>query len=242
MSNGFNPVDAELTLQLEEQAVGSLANTLDVDTPGAFALDAYQGKVLDEKKIDKDRVANHRTTTEEGFVLDARMGKYLGDNKVGFIDIADNLTTDDPAKVLSAKQGKALQDDKISYSDISNNLSSDATKRPLAAAQGKILKGLVDTKATYYMVTMNLQAANWSGTNPPFTYTINPEEVKESDLLMLFPGVYPNDTPVQAVSRREQFFFITRYTYVNKRVVFECYEEKPSLLVPIVLVGFRKEA
>jgi hypothetical protein len=242
MSNGFNQVDAELTLQLEEQAVGSLANTLDVDTPGAFALDAYQGKVLDGKKLDKDRVANHLTTTEEGWALDARMGKYLGDNKVGFIDIADNLTTDDPTKVLSAKQGKALQDNKINYSDISNNLSSDATQRPLSAAQGKALKGLVDAKATYYKVEKNLIKDNWTGSEPPFTYTLTLDEVKETDLLMLFPGVYPYDTPVQAVSRREEFYFITRFEYVNKHVTFKCYEEKPSMLVPIVLVGFRKEA
>lgn len=241
MSDGFVGVDAELTMELEGTAVGSIANNLTTEVEG-FALDARQGKVLNDSKLDKSKIANNLTTTEETWALDARMGKWLHDNKVGFINIADDLTTDDAAKVLSAKQGKALQDNKINYSDISNNLSSDATQRPLAAAQGKVLKGLVDTKATYYKVEKNLTKDNWTGSEPPFKYTITLDEVKETDLLMLFPGVYPNDTPVQAVSRREEFYFITRFEYVNKRVTFECFEEKPSLLVPIVLVGFRKEA
>ena len=107
MSNGFTPVDGELTLTLEGQAVGSIANNLTTDVEG-YALDARQGKVLDEKKLDVSKVMNNRTTVLEGYALDARQGKWLDENKVGFADVANDLTTEDKNKVLSAAQGAAL--------------------------------------------------------------------------------------------------------------------------------------
>lgn len=108
MSNGFTPVDGELTLTLEGQAVGSIANNLTTDVEG-YALDARQGKVLDEKKLDVSKVMNNRTTVLEGYALDARQGKWLDENKVGFADVANDLTTEDKNKVLSAAQGAVLK-------------------------------------------------------------------------------------------------------------------------------------
>lgn len=101
--------DAELMLSLEEQAVGSIANNLTTTVEG-YALDARQGKALDDKKLDKSKVANNLTTIEAGLALDARQGKWLYENTVGYDDIANDLTTDDPNKVLSAAQGKDLGD------------------------------------------------------------------------------------------------------------------------------------
>ena len=121
MSDGFNAVDGELTLALEGQAVGSIANNLTTDVEG-FALDARQGKALDEKKLDVSRVMNNRTTVLEGYALDARQGKWLDENKVGFADVANNLTTDDKNKVLSAAQGAALKgliDGKVTTKSVS---------------------------------------------------------------------------------------------------------------------------
>lgn len=101
--------DAELRLSLEEQAVGSIANNLTTTVEG-YALDARQGKALDDKKLDKSKVANNLTTIESGLALDARQGKWLDENKVGYSAIANDLNTDDVKKVLSAAQGKVLSD------------------------------------------------------------------------------------------------------------------------------------
>ena len=55
-----------------------IANSLTIpaDQDG-FILDARQGKVLDDKKVDKANIANNLTTTASGKVLDARQGKVL---------------------------------------------------------------------------------------------------------------------------------------------------------------------
>ena len=105
----FIPNDGVLTLSLEEQAVGALANNLTTTVEG-YALDARQGKVLDDKKLDKSKVANNLKTIEEGWALDARQGKWLDENKVGYSDIANDLNTDDVTKVLSAAQGMVLSE------------------------------------------------------------------------------------------------------------------------------------
>lgn len=105
----FIPNDGELTLSLEGQAVGSIANNLTTTDEG-YALDARQGKVLDDKKLDKSKVANNLKTIEEGWALDARQGKWLDENKVGYSDIANDLNTDDVTKVLSAAQGMVLSE------------------------------------------------------------------------------------------------------------------------------------
>lgn len=105
----FIPNDGELTLSLEGQAVGSIANNLTTTDEG-YALDARQGKVLDTKKLDVAKVANNLTTIENGWALDARQGKWLDENKVGYSDIANDLNTDDVTKVLSAAQGMVLSE------------------------------------------------------------------------------------------------------------------------------------
>ena len=54
-----------------------LADNLTTAENAKYALDAHQGKVLDEKKIDKTSIVNNATTTTTGTVLDGRMGKTL---------------------------------------------------------------------------------------------------------------------------------------------------------------------
>lgn len=54
-----------------------LADNLTTAENAKYALDAHQGKVLDEKKIDKTSIVNNSTTTTTGTVLDGRMGKTL---------------------------------------------------------------------------------------------------------------------------------------------------------------------
>ena len=102
-------VDGQMTLSLEEAAMGQVANNLTTEVEG-FALDARQGKVLNDKKLDADKLANDVKTVEEGFALDARQGKWLNENKVGFADVENSLESDNKNRVLSALQGKLLND------------------------------------------------------------------------------------------------------------------------------------
>lgn len=120
----FIPNDGELTLSLEGQAVGSIANNLTTTDEG-YALDARQGKVLDNKKLDVAKVANNLTTIESGWALDARQGRYLNENKVGFSDIANDLFTDDVNKVLSAAQAYVLAQ-RLATIENGLNVSDDA--------------------------------------------------------------------------------------------------------------------
>ena len=101
----LQPADAELTLTLE----GMLRAANDLTTVKAgYVLDARQGKVLDEKKLDKAQVADHLNAGEPGFALDARQGRWLNEHKLGFSDIINDLESNEPAKPLSAAQGAAL--------------------------------------------------------------------------------------------------------------------------------------
>lgn len=91
--SSFETVAAELTLSLENSAVGSIANNLTTTVEG-YALDARQGYVLDQKKLDLDKVANNLVTTQEGWALDARQGKYLNDIKVNYTEFAEKAAAE----------------------------------------------------------------------------------------------------------------------------------------------------
>ena len=168
MSNGFNPVDAELTLSLEGSAVGSIANNLTTTVEG-YSLDARQGYVLDQKKLDVQKVANNLTTTEEGWALDARRGKYLDEVKVGYTDIADNLTTSDAQKVLSAKQGVALK---------------QAADESLSAANAA--QTTADGKVAAKTKSVSLDTSSWSGSGP-YTQTKSVSGVTASNIVIVAP-------------------------------------------------------
>ena len=66
-----------------------IVNNLNTKEEG-YLLDASQGKVLDEKKVDKNNISNSLSVEEEGYVLDARQGKILEDKiqkVIGDIDV-----------------------------------------------------------------------------------------------------------------------------------------------------------
>ena len=58
-------IDGELKLTLEAAATGMLANNLTTEQEG-FALDARQGRKLNEQKLDKELVDGMQVTVEEG--------------------------------------------------------------------------------------------------------------------------------------------------------------------------------
>lgn len=87
-------------------------NGLDQTEAGVAGLDSYQGRVLDQKKLDVANVANNLTTAVEGYALDARQGKALDEKKLNasaFV-VENNLTTTAAGHALDARQGKALND------------------------------------------------------------------------------------------------------------------------------------
>lgn len=87
-------------------------NGLDQTEAGVAGLDSYQGRVLDQKKLDVAKVANNLTTAGEGYALDARQGKALDEKKLNasaFV-VENNLTTTAAGHALDARQGKALSD------------------------------------------------------------------------------------------------------------------------------------
>lgn len=81
-------------------AFRAVANNLTTESAGSHVLDAYQGKMLEDGKLDKANVVNSLLTTEEGYALDARQGKKL-DEKISDLigELEDtgwiNLLSDD---------------------------------------------------------------------------------------------------------------------------------------------------
>lgn len=156
--SGFIENDAELTLTLEDQIVYQIANNL-TTTANGYALDARQGKVLDEKKLDVSKVANNLTTIESGWSLDARQGKWLNENKVGFSDIANDLVTNDVNKVMSAAQGVAL---KKLTSDGDKALEERLDATDAAVAENRTaIAGKISMKTA----TVNLPVSGWVENN-----------------------------------------------------------------------------
>ena len=155
---GFIENDAELTLTLADQISYPIANNLTTTADG-YVLDARQGKVLDDKKLDKTAVANNLTTIDEGRALDARQGKWLNENKVGFSDIANDLVTNDVNKVMSAAQGVAL---KKLTSDGDKALEERLDATDAAVAENRTaIAGKISMKTA----TVNLPVSGWVENN-----------------------------------------------------------------------------
>ena len=143
--------DAELTLEIDETGSGSVANNLTTTVEG-YVLDARQGRVLDQKKLDKANVANNLTTTVEGYALDARQGRQLEQTKIGINQIANDLSTNDSNKVLSAVQGKALGDKIVVLENALDNLLNLINTNATA----------INEKASMKTATATLPASRWS--------------------------------------------------------------------------------
>ena len=152
----------------------------DLTTGGADkVLSAEQGKVLDEKKVDKV------VTPDSVYVTEG--SKPLSDFAMK-ADIINDLTTGGTDKALSAEQGKALEGkkvDKVSTpasvyvtegskplsefamkADIVNDLTTGGTDKALSAEQGKVLEGKkvdkIDTPDSVYTTNGNKPLADFA--------------------------------------------------------------------------------
>ena len=86
---------AKYFADLGTSAFRAVANNLTTSAAGSSVLDAYQGKVLEGKKLNTANVINNLLTTEAGYALDARQGKKIEDqitelNGKSIIDISKN--------------------------------------------------------------------------------------------------------------------------------------------------------
>lgn len=123
-------------------------------------LSAKQGKILNDKKIDKTAIENTVNSTDVDKVLSAAMGKYLNDNKIAKTEIVDNTSTDDATKPLSARQGKSLQ---YEITVFENNIQDLQTSIPTKTSQL--------TNDSNYVTTNNvLTKTNTTVYNPTDTY------------------------------------------------------------------------
>jgi len=124
------------------------------------ALAASQGKVLDDKKIDKTAIENTVNSSDVNHVLSASMGKYLNDNKIAKSEIVDDTSTDDATKPLSARQGKSLQ---YEITVLENNIQDLQTSIPTKTSQL--------TNDSNYVTTNNvLTKTNTTVYNPTDNY------------------------------------------------------------------------
>ena len=79
-SGAYSTSLAEAIQACENASQHIVANNL-TTTEAGYALDARQGKILNDKFAEQDwKIANNLTTTEAGYALDARMGKELNSN------------------------------------------------------------------------------------------------------------------------------------------------------------------
>jgi hypothetical protein len=123
-------------------------------------LSAKQGKILNDKKIDKTAIENTVNSSDVNKVLSAAMGKFLNDNKVAKSEIVDDTSTDDATKPLSARQGKSLQDE---ITVLENNIQDLQTSIPTKTSQL--------TNDSNYVTTNNvLTKTNTTVYNPTDNY------------------------------------------------------------------------
>lgn len=136
--------DAELTLTLE--GLLRAANDLITQKEG-YVLDARQGRVLDEKKLDHAQVLDHLNAETPGCALDARQGRVLDEKKLDRAQVLDHLNAETPGCALDARQGRWLLENKLGFADVVNDLETNEPSKPLSAAQGAALGSSVATLA-----------------------------------------------------------------------------------------------
>lgn len=89
-------------------ASGVLADNLTTANAGTAALDARQGRLLDENKVDISSIADDLTTDDAAKVLSAKQGKILQDNKVDMTTPLINLDVNAAASTVDGQLTAAL--------------------------------------------------------------------------------------------------------------------------------------
>ncbi len=93
---------------LKDSAFRSVANNLTTTSAGSSVLDAYQGKLLEDKKLNKADVVNNLLATVAGKALDATQGKLLGDRLTQAEEDIDELNGKMKWKLLQSITGSGV--------------------------------------------------------------------------------------------------------------------------------------
>lgn len=93
---------------VDKLASGVLADNLTTANAGVAALDARQGRLLNENKVDKTSIADDLTTNDATKVLSAKQGKILQDNKVDMTTPLINLDVNAAASTVDGQLTAAL--------------------------------------------------------------------------------------------------------------------------------------
>ena len=160
---------------LKNAAFKDVANDLTTSIDG-FVLDARQGTVLDEKKLDKSKVINNALTTEEGFALDARQGKVLKDE---IDELNGKMKADDDWRTYS-DNGWEMQYRHISQNQVYVEVKKTSTGNnaaivgdlvmagvPFAASFGQIVPVYMDVSGSI----VGYGRANFATNNGLYLYT-----------------------------------------------------------------------
>ena len=136
--------------------VGGVDNIEDVLTSTSIikSLSANQGKVLNDKKIDKTSIVNNLSTGGISSVLSAEQGKILDASKIDKTSITDSLTSFNSTQVASAAAVRILKnslDNKIDKTSITTDFSGGVDK-VASSEETRALKGLVDNVLTVKVV------------------------------------------------------------------------------------------
>lgn len=99
---------ADGAVTVDKLASGVLADNLTTANAGVAALDARQGRLLNENKVDKTSIADDLTTNDATKVLSAKQGKILQDNKVDMTTPLINLDVNAAASTVDGQLTAAL--------------------------------------------------------------------------------------------------------------------------------------
>lgn len=168
---------------LKDSAFRSVANNLTTTSAGTSVLDAYQGKVLEDKKLNKTDVINNLLATVAGKALDATQGKILGDRLTaaeGDIDeLNGKMKADDDWSTYS-DNGWEMQYRHISQNQVYVEVKKTSTGNnaaivgdlvmagvPFAASFGQIVPVYMDVSGSI----VGYGRANFATNNGLYLYT-----------------------------------------------------------------------
>ena len=161
-------ISAVVGLQDELDARLNIDNIDDVLTSSAtdHALSANQGRVLEDKKLDKQDIVNDLETNDSSKALSAAQGKALAgilDEKVNTSDIVDSLDSTSTVAPLSANQGRVL------------------LERINASASGLQYRGAFDAANATELPTADAAGEFWVASSDG---TVQDVELKKGDMLI----------------------------------------------------------
>ena len=210
-------------LETDVQIVSKIPNY--PGSEGGLSPDAFKAKFDEAPQIIKDFINN---------VLIAELNSLV-DVQALLNNVIDNTLTM-PDKAAGAKAtGDALKNKiDVSGGDMNGvlNMTGNEIKAvgyPTAGSSA-VNKNYVDSK--HRTAEVMLTASGWSSA-APFTQTVAVEGILETDQPHISP-VY-STTLATALSQKENWAMVCKAVTANGSITFTCFEDKPTVNIPIQL-------